>query len=238
MRKDLVTQGVDRLLGAIVRGEFVAGDALPNESNLAEYLDVSRPTMREVVRTLAERGVLEVVHGRGTFVQPQTEWIDVQTLVYAISRQLDEREVGLYLTQLRRMLEVGSAGIAAERITDDELAELKKSVNAYREASDPAEVTAADVRFHSQILEATGNPFIKAVILPLQDALNNSRLITNSYSEIRSRALGHHEAILEALSSHDATAAKDAMRAHMKQTAEDIEAYIPGSDTPITTENE
>lgn len=238
MRKDLVTQGVDRLLGAIIRGEFVAGDALPNESNLAQYLEVSRPTMREVVRTLAERGVLQVVHGRGTFVQAQSEWIDVQTLVYAISQQLDEREVGLYLTQLRRMLEVGSAGIAAERITDEELEGIKQTVDRYREATDPAEVTTADVEFHTRILEATGNPFIKAVILPLQDALSSSRLITNSYRDIRVRALHHHETILAALAAHDPQAAKDAMRAHMKQTAEDIRSYIAGADTPVSPGDE
>ena len=234
MRTDLVTQGVNRLLDAIIAGEFAPGEALPNESNLAQYLEVSRPTMREVVRTLAERGVVQVVHGRGTFVCPQSEWIDVQTLIYAISQQLDKRQVGAYLTQLRRMLEVGSAGIAAEKITYAELAEVQETVDTYRQATDPEEVTRADVAFHTKILEATGNPFIKAVILPLQDALSNSRLITNSYPDTRARALHHHETILQALYDHDPQAAKDAMRAHMTQTLEDINSHIPGSPTPVS----
>lgn len=233
MRKDLVTEGVQHLLDAIISGEFQPGNALPNEIKLAEYLNVSRPTMREIVRTLANRGVLEVVHGRGTFVTDQDRWTDVQTVVYALSQQLDNKQVGMYLTQLRRMIEVGSAGLAAQNATQEEIEIMQDSLRRYIEADaadDAEKANIADVDFHDAILDASGNPFVRAMVMPLKGALAHSRIETNSISEIRARAIQHHTNILRAIETGDAEGAKNAMRGHMSQTFDDISAFIDGSD--------
>ncbi|MDO5031866.1 FadR/GntR family transcriptional regulator [Corynebacterium sp.] len=233
MRIDRVTEGVYRLLDEIVAGTFPEGEALPGEIKLAEYLEVSRPTSREIVRTLANRGVVEVIHGRGTFVQPQSQWTDVRTVVYALSKQLDKKQVGMYLTQLRRMIEVGSAGLAAYNISDSHLERMRGSLQRYKDASerdDSEAATIADVDFHDAILDATGNPFLRAMMLPLKGALASSRLETNSVEEIRERAIRHHERILAAIEAGDTQAAKDAMRGHMGQTFDDIKAYVEGAD--------
>lgn len=171
MRKDRVTQGVDRIMQAIADKEFELGQAIPGEAKLAEFLDVSRPTMREVVRTLADRGVLEVVHGRGTFVAPLDQWSDVRSRVDFISRTLSPGEVGFHLTEVRRMIEVGSCGHAAARAEDSDLDRMQTALDAYDaalEAHDVAGIAKSDVEFHNAVFEATKNPVVTALMIPLE----------------------------------------------------------------------
>ncbi|WBT09005.1 FadR/GntR family transcriptional regulator [Corynebacterium sp. SCR221107] len=234
MRTDLVTQGIERIMDAIANGTFQPGQALPPEANLAAFLEVSRPTMREVVRTLADRGVVEVIHGRGTFVTPINRWNDVQSRLDIISRNLDAKTIGIYLTEVRRMIEVGSSGLAANRATEEDIAKMKDALVRYDEATASGNVAAttdADVAFHNALLEATGNPFVSALMIPLAGALATSRRKTNEVAEVRSRASVHHHAIFDAISAGDEQAAKDAMRAHMTQTFDDISAFLPGPDS-------
>ncbi|ARU47047.1 FadR/GntR family transcriptional regulator [Corynebacterium silvaticum] len=232
MRTYLVTQGIEKIMDAIADGTFRPGDALPPETNLAAYLEVSRPTMREVVRTLADRGVVEVVHGRGTFVTPINQWNYVRSRMDVISRSLDPKTIGIYLTEVRRMIEVGSSGLAAARATEADIEKMTQALAAYdaaTERGDVAATTDADVAFHTALLEATGNPFVSALMIPLAGALAESRRKTNAVDEVRKRASRHHHAILDAVIARDEQAAKDAMRAHMTQTFDDISTFLPDS---------
>lgn len=225
MRKDLVSAGIEEMLAAIAEGTFAEGQALPSEQPLAEFLDVSRPTMREIVRTLADRGVLEVVHGRGTFVRPREQWRDIETLVEVWRKEMGQHEMGLYLTEVRRMIEVGSCGHAAERRSEEDIAFMEGCLLRYERAHRDGDIQAAnreDVDFHNALLRASGNPFLLAVMRPLQGALAHSRVTTTSRPEVRERASRHHRAILDAVIARDAEGAKNAMRAHMAQTREDL----------------
>lgn len=229
MRKDRVTQGVDRIMQAIADKEFELGQAIPGEAKLAEFLDVSRPTMREVVRTLADRGVLEVVHGRGTFVAPLDHWSDVRSRVDFISRTLSPGEVGFHLTEVRRMIEVGSCGHAAARAEDCDLDRMQTALDAYDaalEAHDVAGIAKSDVEFHNAIFEATKNPVVTALMIPLEGELAASRLRTSAVSEVAERAQEHHRRIYSAIKAGDEEGAKNAMRAHMSQTFDDLQRFV------------
>ncbi|MDO5372259.1 MAG: FadR/GntR family transcriptional regulator [Corynebacterium glutamicum] len=229
MRKDLVTQGVDRMLDGIAGGDFVVGQAFPAEADLAAYLEVSRPTMREVIRILADRGIVEVKHGRGTFLVPQSQWRSVETLVGMVSRSMGEREVGDHLVEIRRMIEVGSCGHAAARATKEDVAEMRRQVERYEAASEAgiaSECRDADMAFHQQIFLSTRNPFLTAIIQPLNTALSASRELTSSIPEVRERAAWHHRQILSAIEAGDEEGAKNAMRAHMDQTSGDIDKFL------------
>lgn len=223
---DLVTQAIERILDRIADGRFAEGSTLPGEIELANELQVSRLTMREAVRTLKDRGVLGVQHGRGTWVLPRDQWIELSTLVDMTLRTESTREVGLKLTELRRMVEVGCAGLAAERRTPahlDAMLMMLDAMDATLEAELSVEdVVAADLGFHDAILAASGNPFLGAVLHPLDAALRESRMVTASSPAVRARAQSHHYAIFEAIQAGDCAAAKDAMRAHMDQTREDL----------------
>lgn len=226
---DLVQQAVATLVHDIASGTFGAGSALPPESDLARHLGVSRPTMREAVKVLASRGVLRVVHGRGTFVQPQSEWTDLPTLVHAQSRDLSPRVLGLKLTEIRRMIEVGASGLAATHRTAEDLIAMKTQLDRFDQADETADVTrivAADLGFHNAILAASGNPFIGAVLQPIAGELLVSRTETSKDPDIRSRAQRHHKRIYAAIMAGDVPKAKNAMRAHMTQTKHDIESYL------------
>ena len=224
-RRGLVDEAIQGILDRVVDGEFPAASALPPEADLAALLEVSRPTMREAVRSLSDRGVLRVVHGRGTFVAPQEEWRDLPTLIGVLARTTPSRDLGLQLIQVRRMLEVGAAGLAAEHRSDDDVARMRQLLDSYDAAGDDVdEVAALDIAFHEAILAASGNPFLAAIMQPLAEALSASRRTTAARDDVRSRAQEHHRRIVQAISDGDPAAAKDAMRAHMTQTHDDIAA--------------
>lgn len=231
MATDLVQGAIDRILNAILNATFNTGEALPPEKELASWLEVSRPTMREAVRTLAERGVLNVKHGCGTYVVDPTKWSDLPTIIWWIESTTAPQDLGTYLVELRRMIEVGACGLAAERHSVHDLTKMKQALAQYDEAiasDDLASAAQADLDFHQRVLDASGNPFLAAVMGPLATALHNSRMYTTAIAEVRDRARHHHFAILECIERGDASAAKEAMRAHMTQTREDIEKFLPG----------
>ncbi|WP_022868727.1 FadR/GntR family transcriptional regulator [Schaalia vaccimaxillae] len=225
MRTDLVGQVVDVIIDRIATGTYLEGDALPGEVDLSQDLEVSRLTVREAVKILRDRGVLNVIQGRGTFVAPRHRWTDLESLVYLTAAESSDRTVGLRLVELRRMIEVGAAGLAARNRTDAHLSALDEAFNAMQEAGDINDVDAVvkfDLEFHRQILLASANPFIPAAFAPLEGALRGSRVVTASHPKVRSRAQEHHRLILKAIRSQDEEGAKDAMRAHMTQTRLDL----------------
>ncbi|MHB0829280.1 MAG: FadR/GntR family transcriptional regulator [Schaalia turicensis] len=225
MRKGLVEQVVDTVIDRIVEGAYREGDALPGEVDLAKELDVSRLTVREAVKVLKDRGVLEVQQGRGTFLAPRTRWTDLSTVIALTMRESSPRDAGLRLVELRRMIEVGAAGLAARNRTDEDLEALESLLERIDEAAVAGDVEAnvdADLDFHRRILLASANPFMPVVLAPLAQALHESRFVTASQPEVRRRAQAHHRAILDAIRSKDEEAAKDAMRSHMTQTRLDL----------------
>lgn len=224
-RRGLVDEAIQSILDHIVDGTYAVGEALPPEADLAKVLGVSRPTMREAVRSLSDRGVLRVVHGRGTFVVPRSEWRDLPTLVEVMARTTPSRELGIQLTQIRRMIEVGACGLAAANRTDDDMARMGRLLDEYDEADaagNVEEVVRLDIEFHEAILAASGNPFLATIMQPLAQALYTSRHTTSSVAEVRTRAQKHHRKILAAITDGNAARAKEAMRAHMTQTRDDF----------------
>lgn len=224
-RARLADAAVDAILDKIVDGTWAPGDALPPETALAAMLDVSRPTMREAVRALGERGVLRVVHGRGTFVAETSEWTDLPTMIAVLSRTSSPSELGEQLTQLRRMIEVGAAGLAAAHRSDEDVVELTRLLDEYdvaSEANDVGTIVERDLDFHRHILMASGNPFLAPIMAALNHAARPSRRITSEQPAVRRRATMHHRRILSAIADGDVRRAKEAMRAHMTQTAEDL----------------
>ena len=229
MSRDRVQSAITKILDAIVSNKFKVGEALPPENELAEWLEVARPTMREAVRTLTERGVLNVVHGRGTFVVSPLEWTDLGSIIWWISQTSSPRELGMYLSEVRRMIEVGACGLAAQRRDDADIERLHKTFAAYDEAVDAGDMeaaTQADLEFHQAILSASKNPFLASVMAPLSTAMHDSRLQTTSIPEIRARARKFTRNLLMRLNSRMLKSQKDTMRAHMTQTRDDIKKYI------------
>ncbi|MFJ9179387.1 FadR/GntR family transcriptional regulator [Streptomyces sp. NPDC102360] len=211
-----------RLLGAVVSGDLDADARLPQEGELAGELGVSRLTLREAVRSLQRLGVLRVERGRGTFVNPRSRWSHLDP---AVLSALIEAGQGapLYqsLTELRRMLETGLVGLAAERRSDDHLARLETCLARMQQACDAHDVeefAAADVDFHKVLLDAADNPVVLGIYELMHGALRRVREQTTRRTIGDPAAVVMHRGIFEAVAAGDAAAAGAAMNRHFDNT--------------------
>ncbi|MEA2230042.1 MAG: GntR family transcriptional regulator, transcriptional repressor for pyruvate dehydrogenase complex [Solirubrobacteraceae bacterium] len=227
-RRNLSEEVVDRLL------EFVAdGTAperqLPVERILCERLDVSRNTVREALSTLTHLGVVET-RGKGRY----GSLVGARALLANRDRgHLAERELIQHPLEARRILEPSIAALAAERATDDDLAEIARALDRM-EASvgDGSEVVLYDSAFHAAVARAAANPTLAFLINALTDALEESRELSFRPETGAKTAIEGHREILAALRAHDPVAANEAMLGHIN----DIERLIRLSleDQPST----
>jgi DNA-binding FadR family transcriptional regulator len=228
-RKSLVGEVADGMLDRIVSGEFPPGSPVPGELELSSRYDVSRMTVREAVKTLTAQNILRVERGRGTFVNPVNRWSSLHAVLRATSEGTDAGEAAVQLIELRRMLEAGACGLAAERISAEDLAALDVFVGQMRQAHESGDLerfVEADLAFHDVILHASGNPFVAVLFEPLSRVLAERRSETSAVPEIQEHAISMHVAVSEALHRRDPEGSRAAMDAHMQQTLEDLRAYI------------
>src|SRR5882672_7045434 len=136
VRRPLADDLADRILDDVLSGRYATGSALPSESELAEESELSRLTVREAVKTLRSKGVLRVVHGRGTYVAPTDEWsvLDPTLLIARSAAQADSLLMPLKFIEARRLVEVGVAELAATRRTEKDVDRLGNSLDQMRTA--------------------------------------------------------------------------------------------------------
>lgn len=218
----------ERLLSEIIDGTYPPDAALPPEGELAEQASVSRLTVREAVKQLRAQNVVRVVRGRGTYVNPPDRWTALELVIRAASRSshtsLSER-----LIEARRLIENGATELAALRRDEAHLAELREHLATMREAADGADTekfVQADIDFHATVMRATGNLFVPLLFEPFGPLLTEGRRETSAVPEIRINAIAHHETVLQALESGDPDKAREAMNAHMNQTANDYRTHV------------
>lgn len=231
VRRGLADQLVEHLVATIMRGDHPPDSRLPPEDRLADLFQVSRLTVREAVKVLRLKGVVRVEQGRGTFVNPPARWspLDPDLLIARINTAEGTRDLATKLTEARRMVEVGVAGMAAERRTPQDLSDLEAALDRMRTASDTDDVdafTTADLEFHQAVMTAAGNEFIAALFEPLLDLLLVVRRAASGSRPGRETAIAAHGRILDALQAGSAEAAREAMGVHMHQTAERIEEVV------------
>lgn len=237
MAVDMVTTTVTRILNGIVDKRFVEEQPLPPEAELARYLEVSRPTMREAVRALSLGGVLNVVHGRGTFLLPRFRWRELRYLMYVAAHEGRSVEVEVEVLGVGAMLEVGSARLAARYRTPEHLEALRRHVEEYEVAHAAGDVQALvgiDNAFHDTILGATGNTFVSSAVHPYRDALLDVRFRAAEAPAVRERISRQHREILQALESRDEERVVALMQEHMDSTREDILAARPRREDEIS----
>ena len=165
MGRDRVEKAITQILDSICDGVFKEESPLPAEAELARFLDVSRTTMREAIRSLAVGGVLKVVHGTGTYVQPYRLWHDPRFITHVALRRSDHHDIEQEVLELRRIIEVEAARLAAQRCTQEQLESLAQYKADYERAHAEDDINGAvdaDLAFHGTILEATGNIYIAA----------------------------------------------------------------------------
>lgn len=223
----------DRLVGdlieEIVSGVFPPGAMLPSENDLAERAGVSRLTMREAIKVLRTKHVLEVKHGRGTIVSPISSWspFDPALLAARSGRSMGVGALPKKLIEARRIVEVGVAELAAARRSGDDLESMRVALERMKTSDDDVDAFAeADIGFHQAVMTAAGNAFIAALFDPIEQLVWEGRRQTKAYAGMRERAIVAHARILKAVHNKDPEAARWAMYDHLVQTEEDLDAYL------------
>lgn len=218
MGRDRVEMAITQILDTISEGVFKEGAPLPAEAELARFLNVSRTTMREAIRSLAVGGVLKVAHGTGTFVQPYRLWHDPRFITHVALLRSDHHDIEQEVLELRRIIEVGAAPLAAQRRTRQQLDLLARYKTEYEQAHAEDDIDGAvdaDLAFHGTILEATNNIYIASSLNQLTEALVTARRQAAADLDFRSLVITQHVDVLEALRAGDPDWAAEAMNAHM-----------------------
>lgn len=216
----------------IVSGEFPAGEALPGQEECCELLGVSRSVLREALRVLAAKGLVDARPKAGTFVQPRDAWNFLDSDVLEWRLQTNEADkVMEQLYELRQMVEPLAASLAA---TKAKLPDFKKMGEAYDEmvAAESAEhIVEPDLKFHRAIVAASGNDLFVSLGRIVESALSISFRIGADNPQGQKHSLALHKAILDAIVDRDSSAARLAMQEliqYSKRTVTDIRAGRSG----------
>jgi len=214
---ELIVQQVEE---SIVKGQLKPGDQLPAERELAQHFGVSRTAVREAVKTLREKGLVEAYSGRGTFVTSGSSQSIRQSLDL-ISR-ISQQEGSVHLAELRAILEPEIAALAASRIEEQLLTTMRDAVSAMDLGlDDPDAYIEADLDFHLALAEAVENPLILSLLDSIVGLLRDQRSRIFNVDGGPERGQFHHKRILAAIERRDADAARAAMRAHLEQVLSD-----------------
>ncbi len=201
----------------IVDGTLKAGDRLPSERDLTEQLKVSKTVIREAVRSLVAKGLIDVRVGSGMYVRAVgSDMMKEPMSLLLRSNVLKPDDV----FEVREALEVTIAGLAAERATEDDLKAMEENIKALKStrlsAADYAEL---DVGFHRLVVKAAGNPLFAFLLNSLNDVMIEVRLRAFSIGEGKTvaNALQEHLQVFEQIKARDAEGARAAMQKHLTQ---------------------
>ena len=226
----LYEQIVQQIEDSVLNGSLKPGDQLPAERDLAQRLGVSRTAVREAVKALREKGLVEAYSGRGTFITDGTSQAARQSFDLMI--KIGQQEGAPHLAELRLILEPGIAALAATRIQEPELVAMREAVAVMdRAQKDPGAYIEADLDFHLALAEAVANPLILSLIDSIVGLLREQRIKIFNVDGGPQRGQIHHKRILEAVERHDPEMAQSAMRSHLEQVRQDSQASSGGKSS-------
>jgi len=210
----------------IVDGQLRPGETLPDNGFVGDA-EVSRTVVREAIKVLAAKGLVESRPKVGTRVRPRRDWnlLDPDVLAW----QLEAGPTRGFLQdalELRQLIEPAAARLAAGRATGEEIAALQEAFTAMCEAGDLEASIEADVRFHSILLQAAHNELLEHLTSIVTAVLRMLFTFSSRAPRTFTRALPLHEAIIEAVRSHDPEAAEAAAVRLLEDTAKNIKRAL------------
>lgn len=216
---------VDEITNMILRGGMHIGDWLPSVAELEANLGVSRTVVREALRILETRGLVQIHHGKGVMVTGN----QVQALLEYLDLTFRVQRSTLYeLMEVRTILEVEIAWLAAIRRTEEDLKEMEEALDRMaRKAATPEGYVDADIDFHNALLKAAHNSVLSSVAQPIGELLRKSRELTfRGPTEGVTRARLAHQQIYDRVKAQDVDGARQAMQQHLLKTKEDIDLAV------------
>ncbi|MFI2434085.1 FadR/GntR family transcriptional regulator [Streptomyces sp. NPDC018693] len=207
-------EAIEKIKGMIVSGALRPGDRLPKESELAADLGLSRNSLREAVRALSLIRILDVRQGDGTYVTS----LDPQLLLEALSFVVDfhRDDTVLEFLAVRRILEPAATGMAALRISEQQLDALEAQLAKLGDEPSVEELVASDLEFHRGIVSSAGNSVLCSLLDGLSGPTTRARIWRGlTQEDAVARTLHEHRAILAALRDRDAEAARSWATVHI-----------------------
>lgn len=213
-------------------GTLKAGDRLPSERALTQKLGVSKTVVREAVRSLVARGLIEVRAGSGMYVLGLGSDLMKDPMKLLLrSRHLKPEDI----FEVREALEVNIAGFAAERAEADDLKEMEETIRALNKRKlTPIEYAELDVAFHKRLAQASGNPLFSALVNTINDVMVEVRLRSISVlGETRfiADAIEQHSRIFERVKARDVEGARRAMEVHLARGRDLLRRNTDGAAT-------
>ena len=222
----LANRVVVELERLIVDSRLGEGDRLPSERELAAQFGVSRTVVREAVRALAAKRLVEVEGGRGTVVRAPSTRAAAESMGLLLRVQESAMDADK-VAEVRRVLENEIAKLAASRRTAEDLKVLEGLLDAAEvHAEQPDSFIVEDVEFHAALARATHNELFSVLLESLAQVMLEVRLLALRIPGTPRRSLAHHRAVFEAVAAGDPTAARAAMNRHMDEARETLQRAV------------
>ena len=228
--RGLVSEIVDALVLSIRQGQLKPGDKLPTEAEFMARFEVSRTVVREAISKLQASGLVETRHGIGTFViePPDTRNFKIAPEDFATVADV------IALLELRISLETESAGLAAQRRTPANLAQLALALQQFQQAiTQDSDGAPADFQFHMEVARATGNQhfadlmtYLGTMIIP-RTRVKTLENVPEGRQAYLNKVHAEHESIYHAIRDQDSDAARAAMRTHLSNSRERLRKSQP-----------
>ena len=204
---------VSHVRGQIERGELRPGDRLPPERELALQIGVSRPSVRAGLRSLSAMRIANTRHGSGTYIADGPPQLDSRPLSLLASLHGFTPD---QMFEARRVLEVGVAGLAAERASGEQVAAMAEEVTGmFASLEDSQAFLRHDIRFHRAVAMASGNPILAALVEMVSSLyFDQRRAALPRGRDLRETAIIHRN-IYHAVRAHDVDGARREMSGHL-----------------------
>lgn len=225
-RIDITVEVIERIKQLLASGDLQPGAKLLPERQLAKILNISRPSLRQALKVLSTIGVIESRVGDGTFVTSESaaEMLEQSMNFLSLTGAVSMTE----LFEVRKVIEVELAGLAAMRATSSDLAKIKESLDAMcRTEAKPSEYTSHNLNFHNLIAKAAQNGLFYAIICNLGQVLVESRNRTVRL-EPQEVLINDHCAIFAQIQSRNVGGAREAMFKHLDR----VQHYYRRKESP------
>lgn len=196
----------------ILAGRYPPGETIPIESALAAEFGVSRSVLREAVKLLAAKGLLDTRPKRGTVVRAEADWshLDPELLTWRAELGVGA-DFARHLAEVRRLFESEAAALAARRASPEQRLRIDAAVQAMETAAGLDAQVAADLAFHRAVLEAAGNPLLLSLGGAVWGALAQSFAVGGRDQTRWLATLPRHRRVAEAITAGEPEAARVAM---------------------------
>lgn len=223
-RDNLYKQVADRIQDLIIAESLHPGDKLPGERELADKMRISRTVVREAIRVLGVRGLVKTKSGCGTFVR-ELESGDISAPMELFFRLQQSSTPFRDVYEIRCMIEVEAAGLAAERGNKADCAIMQQTIDELVPASqDPEQFVQLDLDFHLALAAATHNVLFGMLLRPVTNLWQNVIRLSYQAPGAVQNAISYHTSILEQVKRHDPASARQAMLEHVRQSQQMVKS--------------